>query len=353
MKGRLPLASSLLGVALAGACTVRGTEEPILLPAVLSLGLVENQLRLVELHLPEGDGVNLTSPGVESPVSYCYWPTTGEVVVSSFRDGGVELHMVSLADPSFRQSLTEGGNHYWEVACSPDGSTIAVTSDTEISSEVLILGLDGGPPRRVLAEAEVASVHPIWSPDGSHLALLASVCPSMEAGAGPWGIWIVDVRSGEVTHRIEGPADPGADLAWSPDGSRLAYSLRRNGQSADVYVYDLSTGIETAVARSDLNEIQPEWAPSGGELAFLVQTGASNDMRQIATWSPAGEASDLLEDGPLPLEEVLWVDEARMLVATYSRASDSTEFLLLTPNPYRLQFISEWPGQYSALTPLR
>ena len=67
-------------------------------------------------------------------------------------------------------------------------------------------------------------------------------------------ISVVDVASGQVTQIAEGSDFAGA-VAWSPDGTRLAYYLQLvTGAPSQVYVLDMATGATTQVTGLDAND---------------------------------------------------------------------------------------------------
>ncbi len=71
------------------------------------------------------------------------------------------------------------------------------------------------------------SSHPRWSPDGKYIAFLSARNESKEQ------VWLLNRLGGEAERLTYTPQDVD-ELAWSPDGSRLALllrdaSLRRTG----------------------------------------------------------------------------------------------------------------------------
>jgi Tol biopolymer transport system component len=63
------------------------------------------------------------------------------------------------------------------------------------------------------------------------------------------------------------------DLAWSPDGTRLAFSVSRakaldSSATRNIYVYDLEQDELLQFSFGD-NDFDPAWAPNGKEIAYL------------------------------------------------------------------------------------
>jgi dipeptidyl aminopeptidase/acylaminoacyl peptidase len=104
---------------------------------------------------------------------------------------------------------------------SPDGAWVAYTvqtldrkQDREVT-EVYMAPWAGGAAIRLTAPSEKPASSPRWSPDGRYLAFL-----SAREGRHAQ-VWLLDRRGGEASRLTDYKADV-ADLAWSPDGRRLA-----------------------------------------------------------------------------------------------------------------------------------
>lgn len=99
----------------------------------------------------------------------------------------------------------------------PDNHRICYTHDTTI----VVLDVYGGSPRTFESPVKGRAVAmPAVSPDGSKVIFQVS-----QSGA-----WMLDVAEGTMDQVL---ADPTAeDFAWAPDGRRVAFRSRREGQLA-------------------------------------------------------------------------------------------------------------------------
>lgn len=136
-----------------------------------------------------------------------------------------------MSEPSAHRQIAErfvdGHVRVTEAAVSPGGASVAfVVERTDLSANArrsaiwLVDLLDGGPARPITSGDR--DHHPVWSPDGTHLAFVArrgtkerettlQVMPINVAG---------EVRAlCTMPERIEHPA-------WSPDGRQLAFTSR-------------------------------------------------------------------------------------------------------------------------------
>lgn len=189
---------------------------------------------------------------------------------------------------------------YWirEPVLSPDGHTLAVTSDgpDPQQSDVVIQLYDlatGAFTKPPIPEREpLGHQDPTWSPDGRFLAFVYN---NREGAAGAPQIFSYDTTSGKV-RQMTGPGY--LSPTWSPDGRWLA-ATRTGGLGTDVVVLDGGGG-EVFRATSDGSSWAPVWSPKGDALAFLHIANGIVDLRMVTLEGAApawtvGETLDLTE----------------------------------------------------------
>lgn len=174
--------------------------------------------------------------------------------------------------------LTTTDNGAFEPAVSPDGRQIAYVSTVDGNPEIYVMAADGSAPRR-LTQWRRDDMAPMWSPDGKHVALLRReqggerlfVITLPSDGAPPSERRVVPTTEGEKLKH--------AEAAWSPDGTRLAYTVHRPKQAPHVAVTVVTDGRtpadgQTTVASPPgLRATMPSWSPDGRYLALTATAG--------------------------------------------------------------------------------
>lgn len=188
-------------------------------------------------------------------VTQCNWipsfgPGADEVTVLIFEMGGGghprTAHVYGfdgvLRDEIDLAGVMEGSGSA-DIAWSPDGSRLAVSTFTgsrepdcpgsECEARIWILDRDGGVPVLVHRQSTPPQADPnppvltdlAWAPDGERLALVASTY--YQERADPPTLVAITVESGQadILHEFDdcGACNPVLyGFAWSPDGTRIA-----------------------------------------------------------------------------------------------------------------------------------
>ncbi len=142
---------------------------------------------------------------------------------------------------------------------SPDGRTIAYTTDVSGEQQIAIRPADGG-VEKILTHFKSGFLYtPIWSPDSKRLAFSDA----------NHRLWLLDTSSGKTTEVAMDKYGEIHDQSFSPDGRWLAYSLTGSNQQNGIWLYSLDSGKATLVSESMNNDFAPVFSPDGKYLYFL------------------------------------------------------------------------------------
>jgi len=137
-----------------------------------------------------------------------------------------------------------------------------------------------------------------WSPDGTRLAF-----NSKRDGNGE--IYVINADGSNPTNLTNDPAYDGWP-DWSPDGTKIAFYSNRE-EDYEIHVMDADGSNPTNLTMSDGYDAYPSWSPDGTQIAFdtyrdgnreiyLMDAGGSNQTNLtnndagdvVPSWSPDG-----------------------------------------------------------------
>ncbi|MCA1669503.1 MAG: LpqB family beta-propeller domain-containing protein, partial [Thermomicrobia bacterium] len=192
------------------------------------------------------------------------------------------IWLIPTVDGDARQ-LTTGEKKDTNPAWSPDGTRIAFVSDRGKKGQIFVLDLaSGGEARRLTTDDDHAASEPVWSPDGTQIAFLCKT-PSLPEpehnveykdetdkpriitrakykydGEGFFDhtrkqLFVVPADGGEARQLTHGTMGVG-QIAWSPDGTRIAFTANRAENEDHERRLDVWT---VAVASDTLTQVTP------------------------------------------------------------------------------------------------
>jgi serine/threonine protein kinase len=255
------------------------------------------------------------------------------------------------------------GIHEWPQLL-PDGKSFLFEKRTSSTEETWLARLDGKEPKQLLTKASQTWYAPpdylLYWDSGSIFAQLFDTGRGMLIGDArtlvsgvaafphaPFGMFSVS-RNGVLAFR-QGPVTNPSRLTWfdrsgnvigtlgevadysnpalSPDGRRLAVSIRDPNGKRNIWVFDLARGTKTRLNFEPADESSPTWSPDGSEIAYFSDRHGRRDIYAKSS-SGTGQERVLLESGDD--KSVLdWSSDGKFLFYNVRKAQPDRELWVL------------------------
>jgi len=223
--------------------------------------------------------------------------------------GPATLRQTAAFTPARSVPLTSYTGYERHPAFSADGKRVAFvwTGPDDGAPRVWIKQRDSETPL-LLSDGPGWAAWPVWRPDGQAVAWVQADWDSSE-------IRVVPALGGadRTLFAVHGPI---AGLDWSPDGERLAFSIRDTTTGGHrIHLLDLSTLAVMPLATdrpAGASDVQPRFAPDGRRLAWVGLEGAGGCGLWVGDLD--GPSVRQLLSGPANLEGVAWTADGAGLV---------------------------------------
>lgn len=221
--------------------------------------------------------------------SYCVTPTyippkpgytTGGFLYVSYRLGQPKIYVASLKDEKNNRLTYVRGNQFMP-AISQQRDKIAFICDVTGNPDLFLQPFSPekgaiGKPQQIFAAPQATQGSPTFSPDGNRIAFVSNKDGSPK-------IYIIqipkpdtplkEIKASLISKRNRENSAP----AWSPDGKKLAYCARSQGDR-QIWVYDFESNQEVQVTQGAGHKENPSWAPDSLHLVFNSSDSKSSEL---------------------------------------------------------------------------
>ena len=238
---------------------------------------------------------------------------TPRIAFHSNRDGNWNIYVMK-PDGSNQTRLTDNPAADSWPSWSPDGRRITFISsrddpdpnDDDTIWEIYVMNADGSGQTRLTNDSAWHSL-PRWSPDGQRIAYQSRT-------DGNWQIYVMNADGSDRT-RLTDESRSSSEPSWSPDSQRIAFTSYRDGNN-ETYVMSADGSAQTRLTDDAANDRFPSWSPDGQRIAFYSYRDENWD---IYVMNADGSAQTRLTDNPARDIRPSWSSDGRHIAFSSDR----------------------------------
>jgi len=242
-------------------------------------------------------------------------PDGGSVAYSSDHSGTFEIYVRALTPGAKENQLTADGQQNFQPSWSPDGKWIAYYSQSRHG--IWLIPAGGGVARQIVDFGS----KPSWSPDGSQIAFQSdglSDISTTSAAAPSSSIWVVAAQGGEA-QQLTKPGNPvggHGSPVWSPDGKSIAF-VANSISSSIVWSMNLNGSNLVRMTPDNREFYDPVYSPSGKSL--VVVSGGVWQIPLSGDGQPAGKPEQIASPAMAQVRGLSFSADGKKVVSSVVR----------------------------------
>jgi dipeptidyl aminopeptidase/acylaminoacyl peptidase len=174
--------------------------------------------------------------------------------------------------------------------------------------------------------------NPVISPKGD-LTVFSVVEPAYDNSQQTSDLWMVPTDGSKPAQRLTASKSAESSVIFSPDGQKIAFVSRRDGDEASqIYILHLFGGEAQRITNISTGASNPKWSPDGKQILFesMVYPGAKSDAenKKIAAERKARKWNARIYDSMPMRYWDTWLDDRKPHVFVVNSDGGETKDLL-------------------------
>ena len=174
---------------------------------------------------------------------------------------------------------------------SPDDKQVAFITNISGRQNIwMVSSQSGWPTQLTVSNQRQANI--AWSPKGRWIAYNSDY-----DGNEQWDLFLVSTENGQVVNLTNTPETSEEGAAWSPDGEKLAYSVKpKRSPNYEIDIIDVLTKKITHITTNtpaQLSNVFSIWSKDGKSIVFTQQRSDGKDSNIFIVNAAGGRATNL------------------------------------------------------------
>jgi Tol biopolymer transport system component len=261
--------------------------------------------------------------------------TSGRLVFESTRNGNQQLYSMNPDGTGVTQ-LTFFIMPTLYPACSNTGKIAFATSTPQIPSKAIyVMNADGSNPVQVTT-GQPDDSYPAWSPDGTRIAFTR-----YDNGLGVQNIWVMKANGSNQQQLTLVNSQNNYKPAWSPDGQKIAFDSNRSGAD-QIWVMNADGSHPVNLSNSGVLDTDPAWSPDGQKIVF---TRGSFPDSQLMVMNADGTGQSVLVSSMGQNAEPAWSPDGLRIAFYSTRSTSSPQLYVMNADGSNQTMITNSAGE--------